>query len=381
MNPITKQSHVYLLQSGDSNEIKIGFSSQIGRRLRALQTGQPKRLKVLAMVNGDRTVESLLHRIFADFRIPDAGTEWFELPWETIYSIQRPVKRLDRPSDMYVLPDVGTSDNKESLALSPKVGQMISASNMRLLPEMRESDEVTEWVVSESSEDNKLVLISKDGSMKREVERKQEPTRIVETVFETYLLESDGENQWQYRQPVEVRYLPLPTESKPQLPEAPTQSTEPVLETTSLEVSETWWLLAYTKPLLSAFGVLVAIGFLSPLFLRPGSAPEKVVITSTASAVPTKAISKPTPQATPVSTPIPTPTLIPITTLEKQMQAAEKKWMGLFNLSNQLSQKESQLESQLEEVKSRLKEAERDQRLAWDKYQDLEKAVTERKEK
>lgn len=386
MNPTTKQSHVYILQPGSSNEVKIGFSASIGKRWRTLQTAQPKRLKVLAMVNGDRTVESLLHRIFAKFQIPDAGTEWFALPWEVIRAIQTPVKRLDRPSDMYLLPS-----GEGELVPSPKA-QMMSVGDMRLLPQIRESDEVTEWVVSEESEDNKLILVSKDGSMMREVEREQKNGQIVETVFETYLLEADGKAEWKYRQPIEMRYLPSPAAAQSQLAstqaqlEAAETENKPALESVHgvpsvlMHSRDLLQLRGYGTYVLCGIILIIGIGIISSLF--PGSSVQKdtPVIAHPSPSASVAAVTKQTPNPTPTATPEPTPYAIPIAILERQMRQLEKKWEALGNQEVDLSVKETELEMKLEEVKGRIKEVAAEKDAAARQYKILEEMIAERKQ-
>lgn len=65
---------VYFIQCND--DVKIGYSADVKQRLRALQTGNPTMLTLLATMKGDRTTEAYLHNIFASDRIQG---EWFRL--------------------------------------------------------------------------------------------------------------------------------------------------------------------------------------------------------------------------------------------------------------------------------------------------------------
>jgi hypothetical protein len=66
---------VYFIEGEESRRIKIGFTA--GRaedRLRALQTGSPERLKLVATLPGSKLLEGQLHDRFAEDR---CGGEWF----------------------------------------------------------------------------------------------------------------------------------------------------------------------------------------------------------------------------------------------------------------------------------------------------------------
>ena len=67
---------IYLIKSG--RYTKIGTTKKLGKRLGTLQTGNPKRLLVLAVGNGGEVEERLLHTRFERLRI---GGEWFNLSW------------------------------------------------------------------------------------------------------------------------------------------------------------------------------------------------------------------------------------------------------------------------------------------------------------
>ncbi|MCY0923894.1 GIY-YIG nuclease family protein [Streptomyces sp. H27-G5] len=68
-------SVVYLIGSVDSNLTKIGVTSQLAARLRALRASSPVRLEVLWSTAGDRALETALHQRFKDRR---AHGEWFD---------------------------------------------------------------------------------------------------------------------------------------------------------------------------------------------------------------------------------------------------------------------------------------------------------------
>jgi hypothetical protein len=68
-------SWVYFIESTGNGRIKIGFTTgDVETRRRALQTGSPEPLRVLAMIQGDEKLERRLHVRFAADRIVG---EWF----------------------------------------------------------------------------------------------------------------------------------------------------------------------------------------------------------------------------------------------------------------------------------------------------------------
>jgi hypothetical protein len=71
-------SWVYFIQHGGTDgAIKIGTTAGSPHaRLRALQTGAPEQLHLLAAIPGDARIERELHDLFAEFRVRPDG-EWF----------------------------------------------------------------------------------------------------------------------------------------------------------------------------------------------------------------------------------------------------------------------------------------------------------------
>jgi len=75
--PLLKDDEkLYFIQEENRGSIKIGISKEPEERLKALQTGNSKKLRLLWMVNPkNRSVERNLHKIFNDDRLE---REWFE---------------------------------------------------------------------------------------------------------------------------------------------------------------------------------------------------------------------------------------------------------------------------------------------------------------
>jgi len=66
---------VYWIQEGTDGPIKIGRTCNVRKRRKELQTGNARRLNVLATVPGDRHTERTLHLTFAHLRLDG---EWFK---------------------------------------------------------------------------------------------------------------------------------------------------------------------------------------------------------------------------------------------------------------------------------------------------------------
>lgn len=79
---------VYVIGEGEDGPVKIGKALDPVQRLRDMQTGNSRRLRIEAVLLGDRTVERLLHEIWEPHGIQSVrqrgkvdaapGTEWFE---------------------------------------------------------------------------------------------------------------------------------------------------------------------------------------------------------------------------------------------------------------------------------------------------------------
>jgi hypothetical protein len=77
--PVPKAGHrvsdkTYFIRCEDY--VKIGIAVDVMKRMRDLQSANPKRLELLAVVEGCHKFERSLHRRFADLRHSD---EWFRL--------------------------------------------------------------------------------------------------------------------------------------------------------------------------------------------------------------------------------------------------------------------------------------------------------------
>lgn len=79
---------IYLIGEADNGPLKIGYSKDPIARLRSMQTGNPRRLRIEHVLIGSMPLEKLLHQFWEPFAVvsagnvgkPDAlpGTEWFK---------------------------------------------------------------------------------------------------------------------------------------------------------------------------------------------------------------------------------------------------------------------------------------------------------------
>lgn len=84
---VTRPTFVYCIGEEHGGAVKIGVSRDPVKRLRGMQTGNPRRLCVERVLMGDRYLEQLLHEMWEPLAIPSAIsrgrldaaplTEWF----------------------------------------------------------------------------------------------------------------------------------------------------------------------------------------------------------------------------------------------------------------------------------------------------------------
>jgi hypothetical protein len=92
---IGRPGYVYFMRMGDS--VKIGFSTDVGKRLKAIQTACPMPAKVIKIIPGSDQTERYFHHHFAAYR---QSGEWFQLDGElaAFLSITVHSGKIDRPS-------------------------------------------------------------------------------------------------------------------------------------------------------------------------------------------------------------------------------------------------------------------------------------------
>ncbi len=86
---------IYLLKELETNSIKIGYVksvSSLSERMSSLRTGNPRKMEILATLDGELKDEFSLHRRFADFHLDG---EWFTFPNSFIKLIKKKGNKID----------------------------------------------------------------------------------------------------------------------------------------------------------------------------------------------------------------------------------------------------------------------------------------------
>lgn len=82
---------IYFIQEGLDGPIKIGTALDVAKRLKPLQAGNPRPLRVLALSPGDWRDETRLHMKLSRHHIRG---EWFEATQEVLSESDRSVEEL-----------------------------------------------------------------------------------------------------------------------------------------------------------------------------------------------------------------------------------------------------------------------------------------------
>lgn len=80
-----EDSFVYILSSKKTKLTKIGYSSNVKQRIKALQNSGPDGLVLKCLIKGGTETEGMLHKKYADKR---KHGEWFSLSDEDIESLK-----------------------------------------------------------------------------------------------------------------------------------------------------------------------------------------------------------------------------------------------------------------------------------------------------
>lgn len=80
------EGRIYIIQSGNTNKYKVGYSESPSVRRKSLQIGSADPLRVVGSIPGTRELEHSLHRDLTSRRIHG---EWFRLTRTEINHILR----------------------------------------------------------------------------------------------------------------------------------------------------------------------------------------------------------------------------------------------------------------------------------------------------
>jgi len=70
---VEKQGYVYFIKCRD--KIKIGYSTNVNKRLKQFSVGNGEKLELIYKIQTDRYLESVLHKKYQNYHI---SGEWFE---------------------------------------------------------------------------------------------------------------------------------------------------------------------------------------------------------------------------------------------------------------------------------------------------------------
>lgn len=92
---------VYFVSDNSRDQIKIGRSTDVRRRVKTLQTGNPSTLKLMGWIEAvnDALLESALHGQYKDLR---GIGEWFSIgPTEVLIELQRHHGFVPKPNESF----------------------------------------------------------------------------------------------------------------------------------------------------------------------------------------------------------------------------------------------------------------------------------------
>lgn len=72
---LAAKSRVYFVQNTRTSQVKIGYSSEVRKRIGSLQTATPDRLILIRLIDGGPRTEAWLHKKFSNLHVRG---EWFE---------------------------------------------------------------------------------------------------------------------------------------------------------------------------------------------------------------------------------------------------------------------------------------------------------------
>lgn len=121
----------FIRRKGDPQGlIKIGVSTNLGRRLYAMQTANPEGFDVLCSVHGGKELEAYFHERFSDDRV---AREWFK-PSPDLIKMASDIKRVG----VHAIPEFARgSDDLEVVMASSSVGVKEAARCLEYMADRR----------------------------------------------------------------------------------------------------------------------------------------------------------------------------------------------------------------------------------------------------
>lgn len=78
---------IYALYAPEVRRVKIGYTSQMETRIKAYHTHSPARLLEIAVIEGTRSEERMLHEELSRFEVDLPAREWFDATQEVMSAI------------------------------------------------------------------------------------------------------------------------------------------------------------------------------------------------------------------------------------------------------------------------------------------------------
>jgi hypothetical protein len=77
---VSKTQYVYFIEDAESRAVKVGIAAEPQTRLQELQTGNPRKLRLLGYIDGGHRLEQGIHFLLRHHRVRG---EWFR--WNPVY--------------------------------------------------------------------------------------------------------------------------------------------------------------------------------------------------------------------------------------------------------------------------------------------------------
>jgi hypothetical protein len=88
----------FLIEQNDYTLVKIGYTNNLGARLITLQTGNPRPLTLIAVLDGDTLLESFIHDRYKNYKY---NNEWFYLTEDLLQFLKPYLFSYRKPQQLF----------------------------------------------------------------------------------------------------------------------------------------------------------------------------------------------------------------------------------------------------------------------------------------
>ena len=146
--PKIKPDKTYIIT--DNNGLfKIGCTSNLKTRIKAIQIGNPNFIEFVAIINGGKEVESELHKRFEEYKI---NGEWFSINEEQIYDVVKSYKKAMYKDtlnsllfELWHLSDSKVEFSINTIGLNKNIGNLLAVKKV-LKDGLRNKDSIDEII-------------------------------------------------------------------------------------------------------------------------------------------------------------------------------------------------------------------------------------------